>query len=45
MGIYKFGWSYEPARSESTTDKRVVYIEEYREGNEKAGYADVKPGK
>jgi len=43
LGINKFGWSYEPARSESTTDKRVMYFEEFREGNELAKYEDVAP--
>lgn len=44
LGINKFGWSYEPSRSESRTKKRVLYFDEFREGNEKAQYADVAPG-
>jgi hypothetical protein len=44
LGINKFGWSYEPAKTQSTSAKRVIYFEEYREGNEKARYKDVKPG-
>jgi hypothetical protein len=45
LGINKFGWSYEPAVSQSTSEKRIFYFEEYREGNEKARYEDVRPGK
>lgn len=43
LGINKFGWSYEPARSESRSRKRVMYFEEFREGNEHARYEDVAP--
>ncbi len=44
LGINKFGWSYEPSKSESTSKKRVMYFEEFREGNEMARYEDVAPG-
>jgi len=43
LGINKFGWTYEPSRSESKAKKRVMYFEEFREGDEKARYEDVAP--
>jgi hypothetical protein len=43
LGINKWGWSYEPARSESTSAKRVLYYDVFREGNEHSSYKDVAP--
>jgi hypothetical protein len=45
LGINKFGWSYPEGLKESVATKRILYYEEFREGNEQARYEDVKPAK
>ncbi len=42
-GLYKWHWNT-GSKAVSSTTRRTIYIDEVREGNEYATYADVKPG-
>lgn len=43
-GIYKWVWNMTPEKDQSTTDKRVIFVDEVRIGSPKATYKDVEPG-
>jgi len=44
-GIYKWVWNMTPEKDQSTTDKRVIFVDEVRIGSPNATYQDVAPGR
>jgi hypothetical protein len=40
IGIYKWGWS---GKNSSTTNHRIVYFDEIREGDQRSSYTEVAP--